>query len=82
VNLEPRYWIDTPVVKEDLAISIGGSPLGVEGWYPVVDEARGGIIAYFGREEDAEEYIENLGKVEELQQELTSLYEEAAGESL
>jgi hypothetical protein len=30
-----------------------GEEHNMEGWIPVMDEDRGGIIAYFGREEDA-----------------------------
>jgi len=46
---EPRFWVDTPVTDTD--------QLGIEGWVAVIDEERGGAIAYFGREEDAEEYV-------------------------
>lgn len=41
-----RFWIDDSPYTTD-----------VSGWYAVVDEERGGIVAYFGREEDAERYV-------------------------
>lgn len=44
---EPRFWIDDePYFTRPL-----------DGWVGVVDEERGGIIAYFGKIEDAEKYI-------------------------
>lgn len=49
---EPRFWVDDQMLAEPLKGDVDPRT----DWLGVVDEERGGIVAYFGQEEDAEEY--------------------------
>ncbi len=51
MTVAKRFWINTRGVEDRDDVT---------GWYAVVDEDRGGIVAYFGRREDALAYIDLL----------------------
>lgn len=49
---DERYWIDTTPHPNPFSDDNPGEGVAV------VDELRGGVVAYFGREEDALEYLD------------------------
>lgn len=52
----PRFWCDNGQHPQDIQDGLHD----VEGWYGVVDEKRGGIIAYFGDMDQADAFVAML----------------------